>query len=163
LRELQEIAPLRRSAEVDDLTGLSSHSYFGRAAMRRIEFSKANNLPLACITLDVDDFKEYNDGHGAGDEALRCVARALRKSSRADDLVARHGGEEFVILMGGDLDDALEVSERVRRRVEDGCTPEGDGSLRGNITVSLGVAPPRRRNAHPRPASRGRRQRNVPV
>jgi len=42
--------------------------------------------------------------------------------------------------MGGDLEDALDVAERVRRRVEDGCTIEGKGSLRGNITVSLGIA-----------------------
>jgi diguanylate cyclase (GGDEF)-like protein len=110
--------------------------------MRRIEFSQANNLPLTCIVLDVDDFKEYNDrhGHGAGDEALRGVSRALRKSARADDLVAHHGGEEFVLLMGGDLEDALDVAERVRQRVEDECTPEGDASLHGNTTVSLGVA-----------------------
>jgi diguanylate cyclase (GGDEF)-like protein len=140
--ELKEIAPLRQSAEADDLTGLSSRSYFSRVAVRRIEFSQINNLPLTCIVLDVDDFKEYNDrhGHGAGDEALRWVARALRKSSRADDLVARHGGEEFVLLMGGDLEDALDVAERVRQRVKDECTPEGEAALHGNITVSLGVA-----------------------
>jgi diguanylate cyclase (GGDEF)-like protein len=140
--ELKEIAPLRQSAEADDLTGLSSRSYFSRVAMRRIEFSQANNLPLTCIALDVDNFKEYNDrhGHGAGDEALRGVARALRKSARADDLAARHGGEEFVLLMGGDLEDALDVAERIRQRVEYECTPEGDASLHGNITVSLGVA-----------------------
>jgi diguanylate cyclase len=53
---------------------------------------------------------------------------------------ARHGGEEFVLLMGGDLEDALDVAERIRQRVEYECTPEGEAALHGNITVSLGVA-----------------------
>src|SRR4051794_11286567 len=74
--EQDEVASLRRSAEVDELTNLSSRSFFRRAAARRIELSKKNDLPLSCIVLDVDDFKPYNDryGHEAGDEALRCVA-----------------------------------------------------------------------------------------
>lgn len=141
--EAKEIAPLRRSAEADELTGLSSRAFFSRAAMRRIEFSQANNLPLTCIALDVDNFKEYNDGHGhgAGDEALRCVARAMRNSSRADDLVARHGGEEFVLLMGGDVKDAMEVAERIRRGVERGCPSGDDSTLPTQVTASLGIAP----------------------
>ena len=79
---------------MDDLTGLSSRAFFRRAAVRRIELSKNNDLPLSCAVIDVDDFKPYNDryGHQAGDEALRCVARVLRESARADDLSARYGG-----------------------------------------------------------------------
>src|SRR5215213_10870306 len=91
--EREEISPLRRSADVDELTGLSSRSFFERAAGRRVEQARKNGTPLACILLDVDDFKAYNDchGHGAGDEILRCVARVLRESARADDLVGRYG------------------------------------------------------------------------
>jgi diguanylate cyclase (GGDEF)-like protein len=140
--EREELALLRRSAEVDDLTGLSSRPFFNRAAERRIEFSGANGLPLVCIMLDVDDFKDYNDGYGhrAGDEVLRCVARVLRESARADDLMTRFGGEEFIVLMGGDVEDAVEVAERVRRGVESEYTPESAASLRRRVTVSLGVA-----------------------
>ncbi len=92
--EREEVASLRRSADMDDLTGLSSQAFFRRAAARRIELSKNNDLPLSCAVIDVDDFKPYNDryGHQAGDEALRCVARVLRESARADDLSARYGG-----------------------------------------------------------------------
>jgi diguanylate cyclase (GGDEF)-like protein len=92
--------------------------------------------------LDVDDFKDYNDsyGHRAGDEALRCVARVLRESARADDLMTRFGGEEFIVLMGGDVEDAIEVAERVRRGVESEYTPESAASLRRRITGTLGVA-----------------------
>ena len=76
------------------LTGVSSRAFFRRAAVRRIELSKNNDLPLSCAVIDVDDFKPYNNryGHQAGDEALRCVARVLRESARADDLSARYGG-----------------------------------------------------------------------
>jgi predicted signal transduction protein with EAL and GGDEF domain len=106
--EQEEVATLRRSANVDELTDLSSRSFFRRAAARRVELSKRNDLPLICAVLDMDGFKPYNDryGHEAGDEALRCVARALRESVRADDLVARYGGEEYILLTSGDADDA---------------------------------------------------------
>src|SRR5829696_2496429 len=68
--EREEISPLRRSADVDELTGLSSRSFFERATGRRVEQAMDNGTPLACILLDVDDFKAYNDshGHGAGDD-----------------------------------------------------------------------------------------------
>ena len=140
--EREEVASLRRSADMDDLTGLSSRAFFRRAAVRRIELSKNNDLPLSCAVIDVDDFKPYNDryGHQAGDEALRCVARVLRESARADDLSARYGGEEFVLLMSSDVEDAVEVAERVRRVVEYECSPERDASLSCQITVSLGIA-----------------------
>ena len=140
--EREEISSLRHSAEVDELTGLSSRSFFYRAAARRIELSKANNLPLSCVVLDVDNFKDYNDRHGhqAGDAALRCLSRVLRKSLWADDIAARYGGEEFVLLMSGGLKDVAEVAERVRQRVEVECTSESDASLRDDVTISLGVA-----------------------
>ena len=103
---------------------------------------KKNGLPLACAVLDVDNFKSYNDryGHGSGDEVLRCVGRVLHESTRADDVVARYGGEEFVVLMGGNIEDAIEVAERVRHGVEHESVT-GNGLLSGSaITVSVGVA-----------------------
>jgi diguanylate cyclase (GGDEF)-like protein len=141
--ERDEVAALRRSAEVDDLTNLSSRSFFRRAAARRIELSKKNNIPLSCIVLDVDDFKSYNDryGHEAGDEALRCVARVLQESARADDLVCRHGGEEFALLMSSGIEDAIEAAERIREEVEQECTPDSDAILEHQLTVSLGISP----------------------
>jgi GGDEF domain-containing protein len=91
--EKVEISSLRTAADVDHLTGLVSRSFFYRVAERRIELYKRNGLPLACAVLDVDNFKSYNAryGHGSGDEALRCVGRVLRESTRADDVVAATG------------------------------------------------------------------------
>ena len=140
--EKKEIAALRREANVDHLTGLVSRSFFHRAAERRIELYEGNGLPLACAVLDVDNFKSYNDryGHGSGDEVLRCVGRVLRESTRADDVVARYGGEEFIVLMGGSIEDAIEVAERVRHGVEHESVT-GDGAPLGSaVTVSVGVA-----------------------
>src|SRR5215218_7536344 len=135
--------PLRRSADVDELTGLSSRSFFERAAGRRVEQARKNGTPLACILLDVDDFKAYNDshGHGAGDEILRCLARVLRESARADDLVGRYGGEEFVLLVNGEVEVAREVAERIREAVQSACVPEPEKSPARPTTVSLGVVP----------------------
>ncbi|MGH3146363.1 MAG: GGDEF domain-containing protein [Rubrobacter sp.] len=134
---------MRHFADVDGLTGLSSRSFFERAAERRIEQSREDHVPLACLVLDVDDFKAFNDshGHGAGDEILRCVGRTLRECARADDLVARYGGEEFVLLMQGELWGAIEVAERIRLAVEQGCVPEAENALDRPVTVSVGVAP----------------------
>jgi diguanylate cyclase (GGDEF)-like protein len=141
--EREEISPLRRSADVDELTGLSSRSFFERAAGRRVEQARDDGAPLACILLDVDDFKAYNDshGHGAGDEILRCVARILRESARADDLVGRYEGEEFVLLVNGEVGGAREVAERIRKAVQQVCVPEPGNSLERPTTVSLGVVP----------------------
>ena len=141
--EREEVSVLRRSATTDDLTALSNRSFFRWAAARRLALSKDNGLPLACVVLDIDDFKDYNDrfGHEAGDGALQCVAQALVRGARADDIVARYGGEEFVLLMNGGLEEAAAVAERVHEEVGARCSPGDNPRLKREITVSLGVAP----------------------
>ena len=139
--EREEIQPLRRSANVDALTGVGSRSFFERAARRRVEQATKNGTPLSCVLLDVDDFKSYNDAHGhdAGDEVLRGVAKIVRKSARADDLIGRYGGEEFVLLVNDDTEGALEVAERIREAVRRESVPFTENPLERPITVSLGV------------------------
>jgi diguanylate cyclase (GGDEF)-like protein len=139
--ERDEIQPLRRSANVDSLTGVGSRSFFERAARRRVEQATKNGTPLSCVLLDVDDFKAYNDAHGhdAGDEVLRGVARVIRESARADDLIGRYGGEEFVLLVNGDAEGALEVAERIREAVRGAGMQANEHLLERPITVSLGV------------------------
>ena len=139
--EREEIQPLRRSANVDGLTGVGSRSFFERAARRRVEQAMKNGTPLSCVLLDVDDFKAYNDAHGhdAGDDILRGVARVIRESARADDLIGRYGGEEFVLLVNDDTEGALEVAERIREAVRRDCVPATGNPLEHPITVSLGV------------------------
>ena len=137
-----ELSRLSRSAHTDALTDLGNQRFFRRAAPRRFAQAKERGLPLTCMMLDVDDFKSYNDqlGHEAGNEALRCVARAIEQSARADDLAARYGGEEFVLLLGGGTDEAAIVAERIRSTVEASCSPNREASLFRQVTVSAGVA-----------------------
>jgi diguanylate cyclase (GGDEF)-like protein len=140
--EKEEVSSLRREANTDGLTGLGNRSFFHRAAQRRMELYERNALPLACAILDVDDFKFYNDnyGHEGGDAVLRCLAGVLNECTRADDLVARYGGDEFVMLLGGSVEDAIKVAERVCEKVELECVPREEASLGGSLTVSVGVA-----------------------
>jgi two-component system chemotaxis family response regulator WspR len=94
--------------------------------------------------VDVDDFKRYNDtyGHLAGDEALRKVAEATRKSAeRPADLAARFGGEEFVVVLPATpVAGALLVGEKLRRCVENLRVPHSASSVGKFLTVSVGGA-----------------------
>ncbi|MBV8424797.1 MAG: diguanylate cyclase, partial [Candidatus Eremiobacteraeota bacterium] len=105
---------LARAAMVDPLTGVANR----RAFDGQLETLDHNAVLLI---IDIDRFKDYNDleGHRAGDDCIRRVARALAANVlRGDDLIARYGGDEFAaILHDIDLDDAIHVAERIRRAV----------------------------------------------
>ena len=91
---------------------------------------------------DIDLFKAYNDvhGHGAGDDALRAVARTIRHQLRAGDSAYRYGGEEFVVLMAGQTAAKAAIgAERMRRAVEALQLPHTPSPL-GVLTISGGVA-----------------------
>jgi len=139
-----EVASLRRLAVTDPLTSLPNQHFFRRAASRRFETYLRHGAPLACLMLDVDGFKAYNDrfGHEAGNAVLRCVARVLQESARADDLVSRYGGDEFVVLINSNLDKTVYVAERIRKGVEAHGSPNHDPSLLRPVTTSVGVAAP---------------------
>jgi two-component system cell cycle response regulator len=148
--EKQQLAARAKQAEVyeklahtDGLTDLYNYRFFQR--LLRVEMSRAQRFQraLSLIMLDVDDFKMYNDmyGHQAGDQALRQLARLLRRSSRSYDLVARYGGDEFaVILPETTKQTAAEVAERMRTCVEQTRIEEAPHGWGWHITASLGIA-----------------------
>ncbi len=140
--ESKEVDALRHRANIDSVTSLFNQAYFRRAAQRRFEKAKAYYIPTALIIIDIDSFKTYNDsfGHEAGNTVLSFIAHILRDSVRADDIVARYGGDEFIIMMTDKLEYARTVAERIRSSVETQGTPERNPQLSRNITVSLGVA-----------------------
>ncbi|MCB0116288.1 MAG: GGDEF domain-containing protein [Caldilineaceae bacterium] len=127
-------------ARTDTLTGLlnrrSMHEMLERALLR----VDARN-PFAVILGDIDDFKRINDqyGHHCGDLVLKEMAQLLRISVRAQDQIARWGGEEFLIFLPDtDREDAMIVAERVRKALEGHVCLCGD--LRLSVTMSFGVS-----------------------
>ena len=141
---------LERIAWIDGLTDIPNRRYFDAQLEKEQRRAHREGQPLAVIMMDVDHFKAFNDhyGHGAGDECLQKVARALNSTlERASDLVARYGGEEFVVLLPGtDAAGAAQVAERLRAAVEDQGIPHAYSSAAEVVTLSLGVAaqPPER-------------------
>lgn len=130
-------------AQTDGLTELNNYRFFQQRLSIELNRAQRFNRPLSLIMLDLDLFKAYNDiyGHQAGDQALRQLACLLRHSSRSYDLVARYGGDEFVIILPETSKKmAAEVAERIRGSVEQ-ARIEGDGQAPGgHFTASLGIA-----------------------
>lgn len=137
-------ARLEELSRYDELTGLANRRAFDQELETVWNLSHREEAPLSLAMVDIDHFKEYNDtyGHPAGDEVLERVASALQEvARRASDLVARYGGEEFaVILPQVPEEEAGELGERMRSRVE-ACGIEHGASSAGDVvTVSVGVA-----------------------
>jgi two-component system cell cycle response regulator len=92
---------LRTDAMTDALTGLANFRYFTHTLDREIERSRRYGLPLSLVVLDLDHLKVINDRYGeaVGDDAIRLVARAISKTVRSCELVARQGGDEFAVIL----------------------------------------------------------------
>lgn len=136
------VAELEEKAYTDGLTGVYNARFFGAILAREVARAERHRLPLSMLMLDVDDFKVINDqqGHAAGNEVLRNLARVLQLSIRMTDFVFRCGGDEFVILLPDtDLNGAYRVGEHIRTRIETTDLAPGTG-LGGKITVSIGAS-----------------------
>ena len=118
----------------DPLTELPNRRGFRRSVhVLAAESTRDSKAHLTVVMVDLDDFKRINDtaGHAAGDQTLIAVGEILRRSKRGDSVVARVGGEEFVVAMSGDRHDAIGLAERIRREISQ--TPS-------RVTASIGVA-----------------------
>lgn len=134
---------LTRLSAVDGLTGIANRRQFDEALLREWRRCLREREPLSLLMVDVDYFKQYNDGYGhqAGDECLKVVAGTLRsKLRRPADIVARYGGEEFAaVLPDTSSEGAILVAEAMNSAILQLGIPH-EGSAFGTLTVSVGVA-----------------------
>jgi len=133
---------LEHQALHDDLTGLPNHRSFWEQARRMRAAASRSKSAFGLIVLDLDDFKEVNDGwgHQIGNEALVFTADRLREVVREADLVARYGGEEFVVLLADSHNELpLAAAERIREHLK--ARPYfANGETAITLTGSLGVS-----------------------
>jgi diguanylate cyclase (GGDEF)-like protein len=132
---------LRRSAELDALTGTFNRRTIDQWLVRSFGDAERDGQPISVLFVDMDHFKAINDkyGHACGDECLRAVARTLRAALGEGDLLGRYGGEEFIAVLPGRGGAAARmVGEQLRGDVERLAIDWEGQSLR--LTVSVGVA-----------------------
>jgi two-component system, cell cycle response regulator len=128
-------------ALTDALTGLYNRRYFEVHLQKLLQKNDANKKSLSLLIIDIDHFKSVNDthGHAVGDEVLKIFAKRIQDSLRSFDLVARLGGEEFVVILPDvSTDMAYFVSERLRRAIADepfACAVPGNAL---KVTASIG-------------------------
>jgi len=133
----QQYDLLARMAMRDQLTGLYNRHYLLDAACRKVARAMRHRYSICLLMIDVDHFKKINDEHGhlIGDEVLKGIATLMDTCSRQEDVVARFGGEEFVVLLGHcEITSALEKAQYLLDSIER-LKPGGI-----DVTVSIGVA-----------------------
>ena len=134
---------LERVSRTDPLTGLANRRQRDSRLADEWERGLRSGGPLAVVAIDVDHFKRFNDSHGhsEGDRCLKAVAEMLQAGIRGPiDLAARHGGEEFMLILPGvDQAGAASIAERVRVMVAT-CSNDAGYALPEKVTISLGVA-----------------------
>ncbi len=133
---------LEEMATTDELTGLYNRRHVMEELKAEFSRSMRFGLPLSCLAIDLDFFKEVNDryGHLAGDEALRQISDLFQRNFREPDILARSGGEEFlVILPQTDIQGALAKAELLRKQVEQHAfTVDQETTIQ--MTISIGAA-----------------------
>jgi diguanylate cyclase (GGDEF)-like protein len=136
------IAEAERLSLTDDLTRLRNARYLRQFLVNEIKRARRYRSNVAALFLDLDDFKRINDLHGhlAGSHALMEVAAVVLPSVRDTDCVVRYGGDEFVlILTETEIDEAVQVAERIRMKIE-AHRFTGGRRLKFSLTASFGIA-----------------------
>lgn len=134
-------AQVQYLATHDGLTSLPNRTMFGRLLTHAVESAKRYRRKFAMLFIDLDGFKRVNDtlGHEAGDTLLREMATRFRESLRASDIVARVGGDEFVVLVQG-VNDASQVATVARKTLSATAKPVNVFGRECCVTASIGIA-----------------------
>jgi len=140
LQILHEFEQLKRDAYLDPLTTVGNRRYGEMTLESRIFELKTHDIPVGVLFIDIDHFKHFNDqyGHKTGDDVLVMVAKSISYSLRKMDVVARWGGEEFIVILPGASTVVVKsVAERIRVLIEHSFIMVGDDKL--SVTVSIGA------------------------
>ncbi|WP_394224183.1 GGDEF domain-containing protein [Alteromonas gracilis] len=138
---LRENLERMRQANTDPLTKLPNRRFLETVFFERAMQDPAASFPLSAVVVDIDHFKVINDtyGHDIGDEVLIHISRLMKDAIRATDVVARTGGEEFLVLFPhATLSQAVKLAEKVRSVIE--ANPFVEGDVNHKLTASFGVA-----------------------
>lgn len=127
----------------DDLTGLYNRRHFYQMLDGELKRARRVGRHVSLLMIDADRFKKFNDdfGHLKGDECLKGMANLLKSNLREGDLLARFGGEEFVVMLtDADLNQSFQVAEKLRTLVQDELEITIPGQDMARATVSIGVS-----------------------
>jgi diguanylate cyclase (GGDEF)-like protein len=138
MEKVRVLQQLRDAADVDLVSGVHNHRYLQERLRQEIARSARSHSPLAVLMLDLDSFKPINDkhGHADGDRVLRNIAATISAHVRTNDIVARYGGDEFVVVMP---DTPADRAEQVARRVVGGVLQQ-QHELADRSRVTVGVS-----------------------
>lgn len=139
------VRTLQRASHMDKLTGIANRRSFDEQLSLLYDQSVDDGVALACIMIDVDNFKAVNDtfGHAVGDQLLSFVGELLRSHVREFDFVCRYGGDEFIVLLPDcSAKEAVVIAERIRKTFAKESLEFGhcDGDTNVQAYLSVGVA-----------------------
>lgn len=132
---------MQRMATIDALTNIHNRLYFNQRIAKELANGDQENYPISVCIFDIDYFKKFNDtyGHIFGDLVLKTIAKLAKDNIREQDVVARFGGEEFVIIMPNTtIDQSYQMIEDLRKRISDYQVK--DGAISASVTASFGIA-----------------------
>ena len=141
--EGEHIKKLENMINIDGLTELYNHGYFCEILAEKVKIGEKENTPVSMIFIDIDYFKNYNDmyGHQKGDYVLKKVGEIIRNNVREEDIPARYGGEEFAIILPNTAENqALDIAEKLRKKIEIEVFYGEENQPNGKLTASIGVS-----------------------
>ncbi|PLX66398.1 MAG: hypothetical protein C0602_12115 [Denitrovibrio sp.] len=132
---------LEKLAITDELTGNFNRREFIRIFEKAVKWHKKTQLPFSVMLIDIDNFKKINDslGHLVGDNVIKAVTETCGQSVRENDLIARWGGDEFILLIYGDLNSSESIAQRIMSSLKTNSLVE-QLALKGcEVTLSIGI------------------------